>query len=190
MRTTEEVPHLQYQRAAGYAGMKYTLGPPLWKTARDARHKAAMQKQKPKVDAGIAAADLERGVALLLTGDGRASQLRLRHGDARAGLRPEGGRHPVHQGRALSGEEICLRNGAPGGLLPDGHRVYLGHPGSQRRHRRRPAHLGAVARPMLRDASFDLVVLDELTYMIAFKYLPEEDIIGHCQPTGPARAWW
>ena len=30
---------------------------------------------------------------------------------------------------------------------------------------------------MLQDASFDLVVLDELTYMIAFKYLPEEEIV-------------
>ncbi len=30
---------------------------------------------------------------------------------------------------------------------------------------------------MLRDASFDLVVLDELTYMIAYDYLPEDEII-------------
>jgi cob(I)alamin adenosyltransferase len=35
----------------------------------------------------------------------------------------------------------------------------------------------AVAKPMLQDASFDLVVLDELTYMLAFKYLTEDDII-------------
>jgi len=34
-----------------------------------------------------------------------------------------------------------------------------------------------VAKEMLRDASFDLVILDELTYMIAFDYLPEDEII-------------
>jgi cob(I)alamin adenosyltransferase len=35
-----------------------------------------------------------------------------------------------------------------------------------------------VARPLLQDASFDLVVLDELTYMIAFNYLDEAEIIA------------
>ena len=40
-------------------------------TGKDAKHKAAMQKQKASVDASIAAADLERGVAILLTGDGK-----------------------------------------------------------------------------------------------------------------------
>ena len=38
---------------------------------KDAKHKAAMQKQKERVDAGIEAATTERGVALLLTGDGK-----------------------------------------------------------------------------------------------------------------------
>ncbi|NND69609.1 MAG: cob(I)yrinic acid a,c-diamide adenosyltransferase, partial [Halioglobus sp.] len=41
-------------------------------TARkDAKHKASMEKQKAKVDAAIAAADAERGVAVLLTGNGK-----------------------------------------------------------------------------------------------------------------------
>ena len=31
---------------------------------------------------------------------------------------------------------------------------------------------------MLQDASFDLVVLDEITYMIAFDYLEQDDIIA------------
>ena len=35
----------------------------------------------------------------------------------------------------------------------------------------------AVAKPMLQDDSFDLVVLDELTYMIAYDYLSETDIV-------------
>ena len=30
---------------------------------------------------------------------------------------------------------------------------------------------------MLSDASYDLVVLDELTYMLAFDYLPEDEVI-------------
>ena len=34
------------------------------------------------------------------------------------------------------------------------------------------------AADMLNDASYDLVVLDELTYMLAFDYLPEEAVIA------------
>ena len=38
---------------------------------RNDRHKRAMAKQKAAVDAGIAAASTDRGVAVLLTGDGK-----------------------------------------------------------------------------------------------------------------------
>ena len=34
------------------------------------------------------------------------------------------------------------------------------------------------ALAMLGDASYDLVVLDELTYMLAFDYLPEDEVIS------------
>ena len=39
---------------------------------RNARHKAAMEKQKESVDASIAAASEERGVTVLVTGNGKA----------------------------------------------------------------------------------------------------------------------
>ncbi len=38
---------------------------------KNAKHKAAMEKQKASIDASIDAADTERGVAVLLTGDGQ-----------------------------------------------------------------------------------------------------------------------
>ena len=38
---------------------------------KDAKHNAAMAKQKTNIDASIDAADTERGVAILLTGDGK-----------------------------------------------------------------------------------------------------------------------
>ena len=40
-------------------------------TTGDERHQKAMAKQKAAVDAGIAAATEDRGVAVLLTGDGK-----------------------------------------------------------------------------------------------------------------------
>jgi cob(I)alamin adenosyltransferase len=34
------------------------------------------------------------------------------------------------------------------------------------------------AEPLLKDASYDLVVLDELTYMLAYKYLDEDKVLS------------
>ena len=39
--------------------------------SRDAKHKAAMEKEKASVAASIDAATIERGVAVLLTGNGK-----------------------------------------------------------------------------------------------------------------------
>ncbi|MFB1034314.1 MAG: cob(I)yrinic acid a,c-diamide adenosyltransferase, partial [Sinobacterium sp.] len=36
----------------------------------------------------------------------------------------------------------------------------------------------SVVEPMLKDESYHLVVLDELTYMLAYKYLPEADVLA------------
>ena len=41
---------------------------------------------------------------------------------------------------------------------------------------------------MLQDASYDLVVLDELTYMIAFNYLEEQDILEAIQARPPGQS--
>ena len=40
-------------------------------TKKDQRHQKKMEKQKEKIDASIAAASEERGVSILLTGDGK-----------------------------------------------------------------------------------------------------------------------
>ena len=48
---------------------------------RTTKHNKAMAKQKAAVDEGIAKADTERGVSVLLTGDGKGkNQLGLRDG--------------------------------------------------------------------------------------------------------------
>mgnify|MGYP000314536730 FL=1 len=40
-------------------------------TEKEQRHQKKMKKQKEKIDASIAAASEERGVSILLTGDGK-----------------------------------------------------------------------------------------------------------------------
>jgi cob(I)alamin adenosyltransferase len=145
---------------------------------KDAKHKAAMEKQKSKVDANIESADLERGVAILLTGNGKGKSSSAFGMVMRAlGYGHKVGVVQFIKGVQLSGEEIYLREQCP---QVDFYQMGTGFTwDTQDRSADIAAAIDtwAVAKPMLQDASYDLVVLDELTYMIAYDYLPTEDII-------------
>lgn len=138
-----------------------------------------MQKQKEKVDAHIAAADIERGVAILLTGNGK--------GKSSSGfgmvLRALGYGHKVGvvqfiKGEQLSGEEIFLKE-----KMPEVDFYQMGT-GFTWNTQDRSADIAAaektwaVAEKMLKDDSYNLVLLDELTYMLAYKYLDEEMVLN------------
>jgi cob(I)alamin adenosyltransferase len=149
-------------------------------TARkNAKHKAAMEKQKTQIDATIEAADQERGVAILLTGDGKGKTSSAFGMIMRAlGYGHKVGVIQFIKGEQLSGEEIYLREQCP---QVEFHQMGTGFTwDTQDRSGDIAAAINtwALAKPMLEDASFDLVVLDELTYMIAFDYLPVDDILA------------
>jgi cob(I)alamin adenosyltransferase len=145
---------------------------------KDAKHKAAMEKQKASVDASIDAASTERGVAILLTGDGKGKSSSAFGMVVRAlGYGHKVGVVQFIKGEQLSGEEIYLKEQCP---QVDFYQMGTGFTwDTQDRSGDIVAAINtwAVAKDMLRDASFDLVVLDELTYMIAYDYLPEDEII-------------
>ncbi len=143
-----------------------------------ARHKRKMAKQKSQVDQGIAAAQQERGVLILLTGEGKGKS------SSAFGMvmRSLGYGHKVGvvqfiKGVQLSGEEIFLREHHPEVEL------YQMATGFTWETQDRTADIAAaettwaVAERMLGDASLNLVVLDELTYMLAFKYLDERRVL-------------
>jgi len=149
------------------------------KTAKDARHKAAMQKQKASVDASIAAADLERGVAILLTGDGKGKSSSAFGMVMRAlGYGHKVGVVQFIKGEQLSGEEIYLKEQCPQVAFYQMGTGFTWDTQDRSGDIAAAQRTWAVARPMLQDPAFDLVVLDELTYMIAFKYLSEEEIVA------------
>ena len=146
---------------------------------KDAKHKAAMQKQKASVDAHIAAADTERGVAILINGNGKGKTSSAFGMVMRAlGYGMKVGVVQFIKGEQLSGEEIYLRDHCP---QVEFHQMGTGFTWDTQD---RSGDIAAakstwvLARAMLQDASIDLVVLDELTYMIAFDYLPESEIIA------------
>ena len=146
---------------------------------KDAKHKAAMQKQKAKVDASIEAADTERGVSVLLTGNGKGKSSSAFGMVMRAlGYGQKVGVVQFIKGVQLSGEEIYLRDHCP---QVEFHQMGTGFTWNTQD---RSADIEAaeatwaLARPMLEDPSFDLVVLDELTYMLAYKYLDEDAVLA------------
>ena len=145
---------------------------------KEQRHKQKMQNQKEKIDANIAAANQERGVMILLTGDGKGKTSSAFGMVLRAlGYGYRAGVVQFIKGEQLSGEELYLKNS-----LPEVDFFQMGT-GFTWDTQDRSADIAAaektwaVVEPMLKDESYHLVVLDELTYMLSFKYLDETMVI-------------
>lgn len=147
-------------------------------TDKNQKHKTAMEKQKAKVDARIAQASDERGVAVLLTGNGKGKSSSAFGMVLRAlGYGQKVGVVQFIKGQQLSGEEIFIRDHLPQVAF------YQMGTGFTWDTQDRTADIAAAektwayAEYLLRDPSFNLVVLDELTYMLAYEYLDEARVI-------------
>ncbi len=143
------------------------------------KHKTKMQKQKQRIDSQIEKNSLEKGVMIFLTGDGKGKT------SSAFGmvLRALGYNHKVGvvqfiKGQQLSGEELYLKN-----TLPDVQFYQMGT-GFTWDTQDRSSDIEAaektwsVAQRMLKDNTLDLVILDEITYMLSFKYLDPDTIIN------------
>ena len=146
---------------------------------RTTKHNKAMAKQKAAVDDGITKADVERGVSVLLTGDGKGKTSSAFGMVMRAlGYGQSVGIVQFIKGVQSSGEEVYVREQLPGVTL------YQMGTGFTWDTQDREGDIAAAQRTwehavaMLQDARYDLVVLDELTYMLAFDYLPESEVIA------------
>ena len=146
--------------------------------SKDAKHKASMEKQKSNIDASIAAADTEQSIVLLLTGNGKGKTSSAFGMVMRAmGYSQRVGIVQFIKGEQLSGEELFTRE-----HLPDSDFYQMGT-GFTWDTQNRQADIAAAERTwaqaqrMLQDPAYDLVVLDEITYMLAFDYLDEAKVI-------------
>ena len=146
--------------------------------SKDAKHKASMEKQKSNIDASIAAADTEQSIVLLLTGNGKGKTSSAFGMVMRAmGYSQRVGIVQFIKGEQLSGEELFARE-----YLPDSDFYQMGT-GFTWDTQNRQADIAAAERTwaqaqrMLQDPAYDLVVLDEVTYMLAFDYLDEAQVI-------------
>ena len=141
-------------------------------------HKKKMKKLKENIDASIAAATIERGVGILLTGNGKGKSSSAFGMVMRAlGYKYKVGIVQFIKGQQLSGEEIFVRDRCP---TVSFHQMKTGF--TWETQDRSTDIVAAkkswvIAEEMLQDDRYHLVVLDELTYMLSFKYLSEDRVL-------------
>lgn len=149
------------------------------KAKKESSHKTKMQKLKENVDSSIAAADTERGVMILLTGNGKGKSSSAFGMVMRAlGYGYKVGVVQFIKGVQLSGEELYIRDKCPEVTF---HQMGTGFTWDTQDRSGDIAAAEtswAIAEKMLQDESYHLVVLDELTYMLSFKYLDADKILN------------
>ena len=147
-------------------------------TKNDARHKAAKQKQKEKVDSAIAAADTERGVFVFITGKGKGKSSSAFGMVMRAlGHGQKVGVVQFIKGVQLSGEELYIRDHCPQVTFYQMGTGFTWNTQDRTGDIEAAERTWAQVEPMLADDSYDLVVIDELTYMLGYKYLDDDRVL-------------
>ena len=154
-------------------------------TDRNARHAARMAKKKALIDAAIAAATQAHGLLVVLTGNGKGKSTSAFGMVARAlGHGMKVGVVQFIKSRTDTGEEAFF-NKQPGvewHVTGDGFTWET----QNREQDVATARRGwAIAARMLADPSYQLVVLDELTYLLSYGYLDADtvlDALAHRPP--------
>lgn len=146
----------------------------------DERYQQRQQKVKERVDARVAAAQDERGIVIVFTGNGKGKTTAAFGTATRA----------VGHGKKVGVIQFIK------GTWPNGERNLLEPLGvefqvmatgftwdTQNRESDTAACLQAWqhAERMLADPTLDMVLLDELTYMVAYDYLPLEKVLTALQ---------
>jgi cob(I)alamin adenosyltransferase len=140
------------------------------------QHRQRMARKKAVVDAAIARAEQDKGVLLVLTGNGKGKSSSAFGMVARTlGYGLKAGVVQFIKSRRDTGEEKFL------GGQPDVQWHVVGD-GFTWETQNRDADIAtaqrgwAVAQGLLRDASLHLVVLDELTYLLNYGYLDAQQV--------------
>lgn len=138
----------------------------------------AMERQKTSVDAGISRATAEHSVLILLTGDGKGKSTSGFGTIFRAlGWGQQVAVVQFIKGTQASGEELLLRERFPEVPL---HQMATGFTWETQNHAADQAAAVATwqhAERLLQDPALDVLLLDELTYMLAYSFLDETKVL-------------
>ncbi|ACX88082.1 cob(I)alamin adenosyltransferase [Pectobacterium parmentieri WPP163] len=142
----------------------------------DERHQQRQQRLKEKVDARIAAANETRGILIVFTGNGKGKTTAAFGTVTRAighGLRA--GVIQFIKGEWPNGEKNLLQqHGVEFQVMATG---FTWDTQNRQTDTAAAQKVWQAGKRMLTDPQLDLVVLDELTYMISYDYLNLSDIV-------------
>jgi len=147
-------------------------------TEKAQRHAERMAKKKALIDANIANADKEKGLLLVLTGNGKGKSSSAFGMVARAlGHDMNVGVAQFIKGRSDTGEEAFLSQqpGVEWHVLGEG---FTWDTQNLERDIATAKRGWEVARRMLADPAIHLVVLDELTYLLSYGWLETDAVLA------------
>ncbi len=140
------------------------------------KHKQKSQKLKEKVDAGIAKAKIERGILIVLTGDGK--------GKSTAGFgtvtRTVGHGLKAAVAQFIKGDWDCgernllQQQGVPFSVMETG---FTWDTQDRESDIAAAKIVWADVKQFLSNPDYHLVLLDELTYMLSFDYLDKQEVL-------------
>jgi len=141
------------------------------------KHRQRQQKRKEQVDLRVAAATEKKGILIVFTGNGKGKSTAA-FGTA---TRAVGHGKTVGVAQFIKGQ---WDNGEYNTLHPLGVEFHIMGTGFTWETQNRETDIQAAtavwqeSKRMLADPSYDLVVLDELTYMLAYHYLDTQEVIA------------
>lgn len=147
----------------------------------DEKHTQKMVRKKAVVDASIARATEERGILILLKGNGKGKSSSAFGTMARAlGHGMKAGVVQYLKGRVETGEQLFF------GAHPRVEFHVMGDGFTWETQNREQdiataKKAWAQSQRMLADPSFDILVFDEMSYMFQYDYLPLEPVIAALQ---------
>ena len=147
-------------------------------TDKAERHAARMAKKKAVIDAAIASTDQEKGLLLVLTGNGKGKSSSAFGMVARAlGHGMNVGVAQFIKSRSDTGEEAFLgkQPGVEWHVLGEG---FTWDTQNLERDIATAKRGWEVARRMLADPAIHLVVLDELTYLLSYGWLETDAVLA------------
>ena len=146
-------------------------------TAKNQRHQQRMARKKALIDASIARADQEKGLLLVLTGNGKGKS------SSAFGMVGRSLGHGMKVGvcqflksRTDTGEEAFFgkQSDCEWHVLGDG---FTWETQNREQDIATSQRGWAVAQRMLTDPAYQLVVLDELTYLLNYGYLDADQVL-------------
>ena len=144
--------------------------------ANEEKHKKRQQKIKEQVDAKIAKAQIEKGIFQVITGNGKGKSTSgfgtvarcVGHGKKAAVVQ-------FIKGGWECGERNLLQQvGVPFSIMDTG---FTWETQNKESDTKAAQATWQVAKEYLKDESIDLVLLDELTYMINYDYVDLEEVL-------------